>query len=77
MFKVNFGIQLFASLTHEEPAYLQITYYYVCYLKYTELKSFFGHQVWVFKLVYQLLNPFGYVCGMVPAAEVSVQKYNY
>ena len=52
MFEVNFGMQLFASLTHEEPAYLQITYYYVCYLRYTELKSFFEHQVWVCKLVY-------------------------
>ena len=42
MFDINFGIQSFASLTHEEPAYLLITFYYVCYIKYTEVKSFFG-----------------------------------
>ena len=27
----------------ENPAYLQITYHYVYYLKDTELKNFFGH----------------------------------
>ena len=32
----------------------------VYYLKYTELKCFFGHQVWVAKPVYWLLNPGGY-----------------
>ena len=59
-FEVNFSIQPYAPLTCEDPAYLQITYHYVHYLKYTELKSFFGHQVWVPKPVYQLLNPSGY-----------------
>ena len=43
-FEVNFSIQLYASLiTREDPVYLQITYHYIYYLKYTELKSFFGH----------------------------------
>ena len=32
-----------APSTSEDPAYLQITYHYVDYLKYTELKSFSGH----------------------------------
>ena len=27
--KVNFSMQLYASLTHKDPAYLQITYHYV------------------------------------------------
>ena len=30
-------------LNCENPAYLQITYHYVYYLKDTELKNFFGH----------------------------------
>ena len=42
-FEVNFSVQLYACLTREDPAYLQITYRYVYCLKYTELKSFFGH----------------------------------
>ena len=41
-FKVNFNVQSYASLTYEDSEYLQITYHYVYYLKYTELKSFFG-----------------------------------
>ena len=32
-FEVNFSVQLHTSLTHEDPAYLQITYHYVYYLK--------------------------------------------
>ena len=32
-------------LNCENPAYLQITYHYVYYLKDTELKNFFGHWV--------------------------------
>ena len=43
---------MYASLTLEDPAYLQITYHYVYYLKCTELKSFFWHRVWVPKPVY-------------------------
>ena len=35
------------------------TFHYVYYLKYTELKSFFGYHVWAPKPVYQLLNPSG------------------
>ena len=45
-FNVNFCIQLYAFLTHEDPVYLQITYLSVYYVKYTELKYFFGHWVW-------------------------------
>ena len=45
-FEVNFSVQLYACLTREDSAYLQITYHYVYYLKYAELKSFFGHRVW-------------------------------
>ena len=30
-------------------------------MKYTELKTFFGDTVWVPKLVYWLLNPYGYI----------------
>ena len=50
-FEVNFSIQLHASLTCEDPEYLQTTYHYAYYLKYTQLKSFFGHQVWAPKPV--------------------------
>ena len=32
-FEVNFSVHLHTSLTHEDPAYLQITYHYVYYLK--------------------------------------------
>ena len=49
-FEVYFSVQLYASFTSEDPAYLQITYHYVYCLKYTELKSFLGHWVWVPKL---------------------------
>ena len=35
---------MYASLTSEDQAYLQITYQYAYYLKYSELNSFFGHQ---------------------------------
>ena len=38
-----------------------MTYHYVYYLKYNELKSFFGHRVWAPKLIYRFLNPSGYV----------------
>ena len=62
-FEVNFSVQSCASLTREDPAYLIITYVYVYYLKYTELKSFFGHRVWALKPVYRLLNTSGYVYG--------------
>ena len=41
-FEVNLSIQSYASLAHEEPAYLQISYHSVYYIKYTELKSFWG-----------------------------------
>ena len=61
-FEVNFSVQSYASLTREDPAYLQITYHCVFYLKYTELKSFLGHRVWAPKTVYSLLNPSEYVC---------------
>ena len=64
-FEVNFSIQSYASLTREEPAYLQISYHYVYYIKYTELKSFFGHQVWAPKLVDQLLNFSRYIFAWV------------
>ena len=41
------------TLTHEDPAYLQIIYHYsVNYLKYIELKNFVGHQVWTLKSVH-------------------------
>ena len=60
-FEVNFRVQSNASVNREYPAYLQIIYHYVYYLKYTELKSFFGQQIWATKPVYQLLNPSGYV----------------
>ena len=55
-FKVNFSIQLYALLTHEDPVYLRNTYDYVYYLKCTELRSFFGHRVWFPKPVHPLLN---------------------
>ena len=45
-FEVNFSVQLYACLTREDSAYLYITYHYVYYLKYAELKSFFEHRVW-------------------------------
>ena len=38
-FEVNFSVQLYASLTREDLAYLQITCPYVYYLKYTELRK--------------------------------------
>ena len=60
-FEVNFRVQSYASLTRQDPAYLQITYGYVYYLRYTELKSFFRHRVWAPKPVYWPLNPSGYV----------------
>ena len=52
---------MYASLTGEDPAFLEITYDYVYYLKYTKLKSFFGCRVWALKPVYRLLNPSGYI----------------
>ena len=45
MSEVKFSIKLYTFLTHEDPTYLQITYLYVHYFKYTELKSFFQQQV--------------------------------
>ena len=60
-FEVNFTVQSYASLTYEDSAYLQISYHCVYYLKYSELKSFFGHRVGAPKPVYRLLNPSGYV----------------
>ena len=39
--EVNFSVQSSAFSTHENPAYLQITYLYVYYLKYTELWQYF------------------------------------
>ena len=50
-FEVSLSMQLCASLTHEDPAYLQITHHYVYFLDYNEQKSFFGHQLWVPKPV--------------------------
>ena len=50
-FKVNFNIQLYPSLSSEDPVYLQVTFQYVYYLKYTERKSFFRHRVRVLKPV--------------------------
>ena len=63
-FEVNFTVQSYASLTYEDSAYLQISYHCVYYLKYSELKSFFGHRVGAPKPVYRLLNPSGYVYGI-------------
>ena len=60
-FEVNLSKQLQASLTNEDLVYLQIIHHYVYYLKYTELKSNFEHQVLVPKLVYRLLNPSEYI----------------
>ena len=60
-FEVKFSMKLYTSLTHEDPTYLQITYHYVHYFKYTELESFFQQQVWAPKLVYWLLNHPGYI----------------
>ena len=59
--RLNFCVQSYASLSHEYPAYLQITYHYVYNLRYTELKRFFGHRVWVPEPAYRLLNSSGYV----------------
>ena len=39
-YEVDFSVQSYASFTREHPAYLQVTYHYVYYSKYTELKSF-------------------------------------
>ena len=58
---LKFSMKLYTSLTHEDPTNLQITYHYVHYFKYTELKSFFQQQVWAPKLVYWLLNHPGYI----------------
>ena len=55
-FEVNFSMQSYTSLTREDAAYLQSIYHYVYCLKYTELKSFFGHRVWAPKPVYRLQN---------------------
>ena len=41
-FEVNFSVQSCASLTREDPVYLQIIYHYLYYLKYTELKNLGG-----------------------------------
>ena len=41
-FELKFSVQPYASSIREDPAYLPVTYQY---LKYTELKSFFGHRV--------------------------------
>ena len=78
-FEVNFSVQSYASLTREDPAYLQITYHYVYYLNYTELKSFFGYRVWAPKLVYQLLNPSGYVYdfGQGPKYKYIILGHNF
>ena len=43
--------QSYVYLTREHPVYLQITYQYVYFLKYTELESFFEHLVCAPKLV--------------------------
>ena len=59
-FEVNFSVQLYASLTREDPAYFQITYHYVYELRYAQLKSFYGHRVSAPKPIYRLLNPFGH-----------------
>ena len=44
-FEVYFSVQLYTSFTHEDPTNLQISYHYVYYLEYTELKVFLGHWV--------------------------------
>ena len=46
-FEVNFSVKLYASLTREDLAYLQITCPYVYYLKYTELKKSLDSQTGV------------------------------
>ena len=35
-FKINFSVQIYFFKTQEDPTYLQITYHYVYYLKYTK-----------------------------------------
>ena len=60
-FELNFSIQSQASLIRPEPTYLQITFHYVYYLKYTELKNFFAHRIWAPKPVHRLLDPSGNV----------------
>ena len=50
--------------------YLQITYHKVYYLIYSKLKSFFEHKVLAPKLVYQILNPSGYVNFYQEAASL-------
>ena len=45
-FEVNFSTQSTASLTGEDLTYLRIAYHHVYYLKYAELKRFFGCGVW-------------------------------
>ena len=56
------------SLTRVDAAYFHIAYDYVYYLKYTELKKFFGHRVWVFKAVYWIKNSSGYIYGITKKA---------
>ena len=41
-FEGNFSIPSYSSLTSEDPAYLQATYHYVYYLRYTKLKIWGG-----------------------------------
>ena len=60
-FEVNFSVQSCASLTREDPVYLQIIYHYLYYLKYTELKILGGDRVWAAKPICRRLNPFGYI----------------
>ena len=43
-FELNYAVQSYDSLTREDTAYLQITYHYVHYLKYTE-KAFLDTKV--------------------------------
>ena len=59
VFWVNLSVQSHASLTRENPAYLQINYHFVYYLKYNELKRFCGNWVSAPKPVYELPNSSG------------------
>ena len=61
--------QSYVCLTCEHPAYLQIMYQYVYFLKYTELKRFFEHLVCEPKLVYELLNPSGYIFAKIKTSK--------
>ena len=66
---INFSIQPYSSLKPMKTLnifkYIEyFSYHYICYLilRYIYWNKLFRHQVWAAKLVYQLLNPSGYIC---------------